>query len=289
MCSGPSAYECGCAAGSAPHQGADDGWTTSDSHSWLGRGQTLAQQAQAMSVWSQGQVDDSCAAAEGRWGAWRCYLGQYAAPHIQATTLVLQSQIDEWQGFWNGFFNYTRDATAFEYATWFRATTSKQLQHSAVAGDDMREGSAGRLGLLPRAALTVHRCCEQTSSPRTATTTDWRTTRGSGSSRWRRARLPRGAAPRCLGRCSRASRPRTRSWTPAMASRAAPRRGPATRASAARSRRRRRPPEKRQASVFCASVVVAVAPICLRHSVQPNPTSRSGPSRVCPSGAAEPG
>ena len=137
MCSGPSAYECGCAAGSAPHQGADDGWTTSDSHSWLGRGQTLAQQAQAMYVWSQGQVDDSCAAAEGRWGAWRCYLGQYAAPHIQATTLVLQSQIDEWQGFWNGFFNYTKDATAFEYATWFRATTSKQLQHSAVAGDDM--------------------------------------------------------------------------------------------------------------------------------------------------------
>ena len=103
-----------------------------------------------MYVWSQGQVDDSCAAAEGRWGAWRCYLGQYAAPHIQATTLVLQSQIDEWQGFWNGYFNYTKDATAFEYATWFRATTSKQLQHSAVAGDDMREGSNGRLGLLPR-------------------------------------------------------------------------------------------------------------------------------------------
>ena len=169
MCSGPSAYECGCAAGSAPHQGADDGCkivmlsrfaarlanpksiiisgTTSDSHSWLGRGQTLAQQAQAMYVWSQGQVDDSCAAAEGRWGAWRCYLGQYAAPHIQATTLVLQSQIDEWQGFWNGFFNYTKDATAFEYATWFRATTSKQLQHSAVAGDDMRECSNGGLGL----------------------------------------------------------------------------------------------------------------------------------------------
>ena len=76
----------------------NDGWTQPGGHSWLGRGQTLAQQAQAMSVFSQGIVDESCAAHYGKWGAWRCYLGQYAAPFLEARTLFLQNQIDEWQG-----------------------------------------------------------------------------------------------------------------------------------------------------------------------------------------------
>ena len=79
--------------------------TRAGGHSWLGTGQTLAQQVQAMTVFSQGIPDASCTAHYGAYGRWRCYLGQYSAPFLEAPTLLLQNQIDEWQGFWNGFFN----------------------------------------------------------------------------------------------------------------------------------------------------------------------------------------
>ena len=110
MCSSPETYECGCAAGanSSTPGGTADGWHKADWHSWLGTGQTLAQQMQAMVVFTSGSPDASCAAHYGRWGAWRCYLGQYAAPHLTSTSLFLQNQIDEWQGFWNGFFDCRR-------------------------------------------------------------------------------------------------------------------------------------------------------------------------------------
>lgn len=119
LCALPDRYECLCAAGAASNGAGGSGWTPgwmrSDGHSWLGTGQTLAQQVQALVVYSQGQPDASCVAAHGgRFGAWRCYLGQYAAPFLEVPSLFLQNQVDEWQGFWNGFWNYTADADAFE-------------------------------------------------------------------------------------------------------------------------------------------------------------------------------
>lgn len=91
MCEFPDRYECKCAQ--PPALGEMTG-----THGWLGAGTTLAQQAQNMLGYTGGLPDESCVrAAGGRWGAWRCYLGQYAAPHLQTPTLLLQSQIDEWQ------------------------------------------------------------------------------------------------------------------------------------------------------------------------------------------------
>ncbi|KAH8098265.1 pectin acetylesterase [Aureococcus anophagefferens] len=133
MCQSPDSYECKCAAGSAAS--APDGFNAGDGHAWLGRGQTLAQQMQAMHVYTNGAPDASCAAFYGRWGAWRCFLGQYAGPHLTAPTLFLQNQIDEWQGFWNGFFDYATDAGAFEYMAWFREESARTLE--AAAGDDV--------------------------------------------------------------------------------------------------------------------------------------------------------
>ena len=101
MCDGPDRYECRCAAASGPTSGApppEGSWMREDGHSWLGAGQTLAQQAQAMAVFSQGLPDASCSAYYGEWGSWRCYLGQYAAPFLETPTLFLQNQVDEWQG-----------------------------------------------------------------------------------------------------------------------------------------------------------------------------------------------
>lgn len=46
-----------------------------------------------MAVLSQGVVDASCAAHYGKYGLWRCYLGQYAAPYIEVTSLFLQNQV----------------------------------------------------------------------------------------------------------------------------------------------------------------------------------------------------
>ena len=133
MCQSPDSYECKCAAGSAAS--APDGFNAGDGHAWLGRGQTLAQQMQAMHVYTNGAPDASCAAFYGKWGAWRCFLGQYAGPHLTAPTLFLQNQIDEWQGFWNGFFDYATDADAFEYMAWFREESARTL--GAAAGDDV--------------------------------------------------------------------------------------------------------------------------------------------------------
>ena len=135
MCSLPNTYECECAAGPAAPAAApsQDGWNRADGHAWLGTGQTLAQQAQAMYVFSAGVPDASCAAHYGRWGAWRCYLGQYGAAFLQTPSLFLQSQIDEWQGFWNGFFGYATVADAYEYAGWFRQESQRLLRASAAA------------------------------------------------------------------------------------------------------------------------------------------------------------
>jgi hypothetical protein len=44
MCSLPDRYECECAAGTDPAMGEAGTWTQPGGHSWLGRGQTLAQQ-----------------------------------------------------------------------------------------------------------------------------------------------------------------------------------------------------------------------------------------------------
>jgi hypothetical protein len=121
MCRSPDTYECKCANASG------------GGHSWLGPGQTLAQQAQAMHEYTAGQPDASCATHYGHWGAWRCYLGQYSAVHLESTTLLLQSQIDEWQGFWNGFFAFASEQPAFAYASWFRSTQRRALQESAAA------------------------------------------------------------------------------------------------------------------------------------------------------------
>ena len=79
MCDKPSTYECKCAAGA-------------------GCGVvTMATQMQRMAVFTGGQPDESCADAHGTWGVWRCYLGQYAWPHLQQTFLLNQMQTDEWQ------------------------------------------------------------------------------------------------------------------------------------------------------------------------------------------------
>ena len=104
MCQSPDSYECKCAAGSAAS--APDGFNAGDGHAWLGRGQTLAQQMQAMHVYTNGAPDASCAAFYGRWGAWRCFLGQYAGPHLTAPTLILQNQNDDCQSLKNDFFAY---------------------------------------------------------------------------------------------------------------------------------------------------------------------------------------
>ena len=85
-----------------------------------------------MAVFSQGIVDESCAAHFGRWGAWRCYLGQYAAPFLEARTLFLQNQIDEWQGFWNGFFSYASNSIAFEYVFVFATEVRKFVSNGAT-------------------------------------------------------------------------------------------------------------------------------------------------------------
>jgi hypothetical protein len=85
----------------------------------------------AMTVYSQGLPDESCSQHFGQYGRWRCYLGQYSVPFVEATSLILQNQIDEWQGFWNGFFNYTQDNDSFDYATWFRARSQATLRAAA--------------------------------------------------------------------------------------------------------------------------------------------------------------
>lgn len=90
-----------------------------------------------MHAYSAGAPDASCAAHHGEWGAWRCYLGQYAAPFLGSTTLLLQNQVDEWQGFMNGFFAYATDAKAFDYATWFRGETSALLRGNAAANENL--------------------------------------------------------------------------------------------------------------------------------------------------------
>eukprot|EP00656_Telonema_subtile_P015437 TRINITY_DN18089_c0_g1_i1.p1 TRINITY_DN18089_c0_g1~~TRINITY_DN18089_c0_g1_i1.p1 ORF type:complete len:334 (-),score=53.36 TRINITY_DN18089_c0_g1_i1:166-1167(-) len=131
MCTLPDTYECKCAAGAADSSVAS-GWSRSDGHSWLGPGQTLAQQAQAMFVYTQGIPDQSCADFHGEFGAWRCYLGQYSSRFMEAPTLLLQNQIDEWQGFWNGFFNYSTDPQAYRYAAWFRRETRRTLQQAVT-------------------------------------------------------------------------------------------------------------------------------------------------------------
>lgn len=134
MCSNPGTYECECAAGAnSSAGGATDGWHKADWHSWLGTGQTLAQQMQAMHSFTQGEPDASCAAFYGPWGAWRCYLGQYAAPHLASTTLFLQNQIDEWQGFWNGFFDYATARDSWVYMEWFRRESQRTMQAAVAA------------------------------------------------------------------------------------------------------------------------------------------------------------
>ena len=128
MCAKPETYECKCAQGGGAEAG----------HSWLGPGQTLAQQAQNMLGYTGGLPDESCVVAHGRWGAWRCYLGQYAAAHLSTPTLLLQSQIDEWQGFWNGFFSYATDRMAYDYAAWFRTAQRTALVESLSASSNLR-------------------------------------------------------------------------------------------------------------------------------------------------------
>jgi hypothetical protein len=44
--------------------------------------------------------------------------------------LFLQNQIDEWQGFWDGFFEYATDAKDLEYAQWFRNEMATNLRDS---------------------------------------------------------------------------------------------------------------------------------------------------------------
>lgn len=134
LCEKPGTYECLCAAGGATNR-TPDGFNGADGHSWLGRGATLAQQAQAMQIYSDGVPNEDCAAKYGEWGAWKCYLGEYAAPHLRTTTLLLQNQIDEWQGFWNGFFAYATSKDAFAYATWFREQSSDRLARNAGEND----------------------------------------------------------------------------------------------------------------------------------------------------------
>lgn len=46
-----------------------------------------------MAILSEGVVDASCASHFGKYGVWRCYLGQYAAPFIKVTSLFLQNQV----------------------------------------------------------------------------------------------------------------------------------------------------------------------------------------------------
>lgn len=53
----------------------------------------LRLQVQAMAILSEGVVDASCASHFGKYGVWRCYLGQYAAPFIKVTSLFLQNQV----------------------------------------------------------------------------------------------------------------------------------------------------------------------------------------------------
>jgi len=132
MCSLPDTYECKCAAGGGASNGsAATGFLRPDGHAWLGPGQSLAQQMQGLFVYTGGVVGKNCAEAYGRFGAWKCYLGQYAAPYLSHPTLFLQNQIDEWQGFWNGFFNFAQDPADYEYALWFRGESSLQLQAAA--------------------------------------------------------------------------------------------------------------------------------------------------------------
>ena len=135
MCQHPETYECLCAAGADSRR--PDGFNVEDGHAWLGRGQTLAQQMQALITYTGGSPDASCAAHFGRWGAWRCYLGQYAGPHMAAPTLLLQNQIYEWQGFWNGFFDYATDADAFEYMGWFRRESARTLAAASDGGKEL--------------------------------------------------------------------------------------------------------------------------------------------------------
>merc|ERR1719318_1019024 len=80
-----------------------------------------------MIEYTQGVVDNSCATFYGEWGYWRCYLGEYAAQHVESTILIIQMQIDEWQGFWDGFSLYASDKDDYRYATWFRERTQRTL------------------------------------------------------------------------------------------------------------------------------------------------------------------
>lgn len=104
MCDSPDVYECKCAAGA-------------------GCGiVTLATQMQKMIMYTKGIPDESCTQALGRWGAWRCYLGQYAWPFLAETFLLNQMQTDEWQAFWNGFTGWANSSRPeeAEYAEWFK-------------------------------------------------------------------------------------------------------------------------------------------------------------------------
>lgn len=138
MCSLPDTYECKCAAWASPSNGsAAVAFLKPDGHAWLGPGQTLAQQMQALYMYTGGQVSKTCMGAFGKYGAWKCYLGQYAAPYLSFPTLFLQNQIDEWQGFWNGFYNYSKDNADYEYAGWFRNEASFQLQAAAASSPNV--------------------------------------------------------------------------------------------------------------------------------------------------------
>merc|ERR1712110_1343443 len=86
--------------------------------------------------YTYGLPDESCAAYYGKWGAWRCYLGQYASQHLESTTLYMQMQIDEWQGFWNGFTGWkTAGSPDQDYALWFRGEHTRVL--AAASGGNV--------------------------------------------------------------------------------------------------------------------------------------------------------
>eukprot|EP00658_Telonema_sp_P-2_P032362 TRINITY_DN23986_c0_g1_i1.p1 TRINITY_DN23986_c0_g1~~TRINITY_DN23986_c0_g1_i1.p1 ORF type:complete len:463 (+),score=96.44 TRINITY_DN23986_c0_g1_i1:96-1484(+) len=137
MCSSPESYECKSAAGAGVPNPGSNGWSRGDGHSWLGTGQTMAQQMQSMLVYTRGLPDEGCSRALGEFGAWRCFLGQYGGRFVESKTLWLQNQIDEWQGFWNGFFNYSQDPRAYGYAGWFRAESRRELGRAAGSTSDL--------------------------------------------------------------------------------------------------------------------------------------------------------
>ena len=223
MCQLPDRYECRCAQPPA----ADGGVAAAAGHGWLGPGQTLAQQAQNMIGYTGGLPDASCAAHHGRWGSWRCYLGEYAAPHIVTPTLLLQSQIDVRRA-WGPKPQTTRAETpdllltlhtrmcrdrsgrAFGMAS--SHTPPRLTPTSTPRGSETRHTARCR-------TLPSRRTVSPSSGP-TATTTGSPTTHASGRSR-RAGRVPRPCWPGCLRARSRES-----AWTAVKACRAhRPRRG----------------------------------------------------------------